>query len=675
LYQKRYADRKRAFACLIASNLQRLDRSLMRIIAIVSCLRWHAAASPTEGSLRGSASPRSLQQPPPNQTAPDAPIDTHYYAEAPSDGHVWAAKDHLWTNPIYEGVAHFYVPQCPDGLVDRTWGRALWWNCGAGCPGGALVTADCGCACVEPSCGCIPSPPWWAGSTDATTLIPGEKSTAGRNGAVGENPVALVSCGQHVAVTCAACDQGLGESQCGDQCEWRNDQCLSKVTVDCGQHEAESCHHCVVGAPIEDRESYCHGQCLWLQGQCAKKARISCGQHEADSCAECPQGDENEKGPPSAAWCNGNCVWMGGTCVEGSPSSGSSSGPLSPYPGPVHTYTAAPATEEEGSSFIGQHIPYSHQVGLMVFMCVVIISVLVCVGFVVYCLKTGIKPYKVHVIEIPRPDACRPQPPHLLPAHTGSRGETRPTVYSRYLDPHTGEPTRQSSKNSCTSTSSRRTSSKQSAPDACRPRLPHLLPAHRGSWGETKPTVYSKHLDPHTGEPTRQSSKNSCTSTSPRRTSSKQSAVSTSQVQRIPSKGSACSSRSASAPPRDSGRHHSNLTPDSGRHHSNLSSASAVRRPTSQGAKRSLSPSAQGANRSLSPSAQGPNRSLSPHSSNSRSSGRHDSRRPSTQHGNHLTVQSAHSNVEKEGSNPSRNGSKSSVYAGGSLRVTAQAGR
>merc|ERR1719433_811152 len=42
--------------------------------------------------------------------------------------------------------------QCNSGYVDKTVGRAYWWSCGFGCPGGRYWTdGACRCACGRPS--------------------------------------------------------------------------------------------------------------------------------------------------------------------------------------------------------------------------------------------------------------------------------------------------------------------------------------------------------------------------------------------------------------------------------------------------------------------------------------------------------------------------------------------
>merc|ERR1712048_1014304 len=43
-----------------------------------------------------------------------------------------------------------YKPECPWGYIDVTYGKAFWWSCAKGCPGGAYADEDCRCACQVP---------------------------------------------------------------------------------------------------------------------------------------------------------------------------------------------------------------------------------------------------------------------------------------------------------------------------------------------------------------------------------------------------------------------------------------------------------------------------------------------------------------------------------------------
>ena len=37
-----------------------------------------------------------------------------------------------------------------------------------------------------------------------------------------------MSCGGHDAATCSECPQGHGASWCNGECEWKNEECVSK---------------------------------------------------------------------------------------------------------------------------------------------------------------------------------------------------------------------------------------------------------------------------------------------------------------------------------------------------------------------------------------------------------------------------------------------------------------
>jgi len=41
-----------------------------------------------------------------------------------------------------------FAPSCPAGYWDKTYGNALSWACGQGCPGGSYTWNDCSCACI-----------------------------------------------------------------------------------------------------------------------------------------------------------------------------------------------------------------------------------------------------------------------------------------------------------------------------------------------------------------------------------------------------------------------------------------------------------------------------------------------------------------------------------------------
>ena len=43
-----------------------------------------------------------------------------------------------------------------------------------------------------------------------------------------ELPKGYVSCGGHLAATCSECPQGNGASWCNGECEWKNEECVSK---------------------------------------------------------------------------------------------------------------------------------------------------------------------------------------------------------------------------------------------------------------------------------------------------------------------------------------------------------------------------------------------------------------------------------------------------------------
>lgn len=59
---------------------------------------------------------------------------------------------------------------CPNGLEDQTRGRAIFWACGRGCPGGYWVNACCQCACArEPHRECKTKPPSETAAQSITT--------------------------------------------------------------------------------------------------------------------------------------------------------------------------------------------------------------------------------------------------------------------------------------------------------------------------------------------------------------------------------------------------------------------------------------------------------------------------------------------------------------------------
>jgi len=126
-------------------------------------------------------------------------------------------------------------------------------------------------------------------------------------------PSPTVSCGSHLAASCAACPQGHGEAWCHGECMWTGLTCASRGSagegsVSCGSHFASSCAEC----PQGHGSKWCNGECMWTGSTCASVNSVSCGAHTASSCAECPQGH-------GAKWCNGDCRWSGWQCVSVGP--------------------------------------------------------------------------------------------------------------------------------------------------------------------------------------------------------------------------------------------------------------------------------------------------------------------------------------------------------------------
>jgi len=114
-----------------------------------------------------------------------------------------------------------------------------------------------------------------------------------------------VSCGEHLAASCAECTTALhGVYKCGGDCHWNGNQCVEGAVAQqvwCGAHSASSCAAC----PSGNGATWCNGDCRWQTdlNQCAPPAEtVSCGNHDASSCAGCPSGN-------GASWCNGECSW------------------------------------------------------------------------------------------------------------------------------------------------------------------------------------------------------------------------------------------------------------------------------------------------------------------------------------------------------------------------------
>lgn len=82
-------------------------------------------------------------------------------------------------------------------------------------------------------------------------------------------PKAHLSCGDHLAETCSECPQGNGASWCNGDCEWKNEECISK---------GESAKRCKISGdcPGEQRcrEGFCVN-CRW-EPRCGDPFSLVC---------------------------------------------------------------------------------------------------------------------------------------------------------------------------------------------------------------------------------------------------------------------------------------------------------------------------------------------------------------------------------------------------------------
>jgi len=125
-----------------------------------------------------------------------------------------------------------------------------------------------------------------------------------------EEPDRQINCGEYewnMADTCSKCMEPNREIQsCSGDCKWNapKEMCALKE-VSCGNHIAKTC----AGCPQGNGEIWCNGECEWNpfknapKGDCVPEGSfVSCGGHDAVDCPSCSY--ENGKTD-----CNGDCEW------------------------------------------------------------------------------------------------------------------------------------------------------------------------------------------------------------------------------------------------------------------------------------------------------------------------------------------------------------------------------
>lgn len=346
-----------------------------------------------------------------------------------------------------------------------------------------MVTEDCGCACVMPDCGCIPPAPEWAiaavASGDDSSINSGGTAEAQRvqaravlteaahTGDVDRIRAAIES-GRAAELTAGELAEAhvvLAEAELAEAVTRRDTDAL-RAAIEGGRtaqlsagelaeaqtvlQEEERVQARVkiadavrAGAVDRIRAAIDEGEKVGVDGFVLQEARrvekdviarqgisgATSGLDSLGSDGTALTSDGRTVAPAVALilcqglgefQCRDQCEWKNSQCVIKAKPEESFQSRLTQAPTYISPLSAA---TETGDSEAATDV---EKVGLRISIAVIILSMLVCGGFIVYCAKTGMESYKVHEEE---DDAS--------PIQKGSRAETRPPVLSQcYMNSH-----------------------------------------------------------------------------------------------------------------------------------------------------------------------------------------------------------------------------------------------